>query len=191
MRRRIVEIFDESNRIRELFIVSELDKLISIIDELASVIGNNNKILFMGNGGSAADAQHLAGEFVNRFLRDRPPLPAMALTVDSSVLTAIANDFGYEFIFEKQVRALGSPGDAIVGISTSGNSVNVNRGLEAAAAKGMITIGLGGPSHSQMEQYCKHYLPIEGGITPRIQELHILIGHIIVEQIDELLFGTK
>ncbi len=151
-------------------------------------MANGNKILLFGNGGSAADAQHIAAEFVNRFLMDRAPLPALALTTDSSVLTSIANDFSYREVFSKQIKALGSPGDAAIGISTSGNSENVIAGLKAANEKGLITIGLGGAPTSVMGEICRYYLPVTGA-TPRIQEVHILVGHTLAEVIERTLFG--
>lgn len=167
-----------------------MEVLEEAIRTLASVLGQGNKILLFGNGGSAADAQHIAAEFVNRYIMDRPPLPAIALTTDTSVLTAISNDFGYEEIFEKQIKALGNKGDAAVGISTSGSSPNVLRGLKVAGQRGLIPIGIGGPTESPMKEVCRYYVPVEGAATPRIQEVHITIGHAIVEVVDQILFGT-
>jgi len=190
LKNRVLEIFEESMRLKESFLVQNMEALEGTIRTLATVLGQGNKILLFGNGGSAADAQHIAAEFVNRYMMDRPPLPAIALTTDSSVLTAISNDFNYEEIFEKQIRALGKKGDAAVGISTSGNSPNVLRGLKAAVQLGLITIGVGGPADSPMKEACRYYLRVEGAATPRIQEVHITIGHVIVEEIDRILFGT-
>jgi len=186
----VLDIFTAGIRLKEKFVKENLDVMEEAIRTLASVLGRGNKILLFGNGGSAADAQHIAAEFVNRYLVDRPPLPAVALTTDSSVLTAIANDFSYDEIFEKQIKALGKNGDAAVGISTSGRSRNVVRGLEVARSLGMITVGLGGPSECPLKSQCHHYLAVEGDSTPRIQEVHILIGHTLVEGVDELLFGS-
>ena len=117
-------------------------------------------------------------------------LPALALTTDTSVLTAIANDFEYDAVFEKQVKALGKPGDVALGISTSGKSGNVNRGLRVARAMGLTTVGLGGPTGSPMQQECLYYLAVEGAPTPRIQEVHVIIGHALVETVDKILFGV-
>jgi D-sedoheptulose 7-phosphate isomerase len=186
----ILEIFKQSIRLKEHFIQDNLDVLEETIRALAGVIGRGNKILLFGNGGSAADAQHIAAEFVNRYLIDRPPLPAIALTTDSSVLTAVANDFSFEEVFEKQIKALGRKGDAAVGISTSGSSANVLRGLRAASELGLVTVGLGGNRNSPMQEHCRHYLWVEGGSTPRIQEVHAIIGHVLVEMIDHVLFGS-
>jgi D-sedoheptulose 7-phosphate isomerase len=187
----IAEIFKESSRLKEAFLKDNVDILEQTVNALARVLGLGNKILLFGNGGSAADAQHIAAEFVNRFMIDRPPLPALALTTDSSVLTSISNDFGYDEIFEKQIKALGKEGDAAVGISTSGKSSNVLRGLRTARQMGLITVGIGGPTDSPMKEDCRYYLPVEGGTTPRIQEVHMLIGHAMVEIIDQILFGVK
>lgn len=191
MRDYIAEIFKESSRLKEAFLKDNVDILEQTVNALARVLGLGNKILLFGNGGSAADAQHIAAEFVNRFMIDRPPLPALALTTDSSVLTSISNDFGYDEIFEKQIKALGKEGDAAVGISTSGKSSNVLRGLRTARQMGLITVGIGGPADSPMKEDCRYYLPVEGGPTPRIQEVHMLIGHTMVEIIDQILFGVK
>ena len=188
MRTRIQKIFKEGIELRQSFLERNLDVLQDTILDIAETIRAGKKILFFGNGGSAADAQHFAAEFVNRYLFDRPPLAAIALTTDTSILTAIANDFGYDEIFEKQVKALGVEGDAAVGISTSGTSRNVLRGLEAAQNKGLLTIGIGGPVNSPMKSVCRHYLSVEGSSTPRVQEVHLVIGHIIVELVDQTLF---
>jgi D-sedoheptulose 7-phosphate isomerase len=190
LRNRILEIFEESIRLKESFLKTNMEVFEDAIRTLASVLGQGNKILLFGNGGSAADAQHIAAEFVNRYIMDRPPLPAIALTTDSSVLTAISNDFSYEEIFEKQIKALGKKGDAAVGISTSGSSPNVLRGLKVAGQLGMIPIGIGGPTDSPMKDVCRYYIHVEGAATPRIQEVHITIGHAIVEVVDQILFGT-
>jgi D-sedoheptulose 7-phosphate isomerase len=186
----VLEIFRLSMKLQESFITENLDVLEEIIRSIAGILGRGNKIVLFGNGGSAADAQHIAAEFVNRYLIDRPPLPAIALTTDTSVLTAIANDFSFDQIFEKQIKAIGSKGDAAVGISTSGTSRNVIRGLHAARELGLITIGIGGPPESPMKKECRYYLGVHGGPTPRVQEVHLLIGHTIVELVDRVLFGT-
>jgi D-sedoheptulose 7-phosphate isomerase len=140
-----------------------------------------HKILLFGNGGSAADAQHIAAEFVGRFQLERPPLPALALTTDSSALTGIANDYLYENVFARQVEALGSAGDVAVGISTSGRSLNVLKGLAAAKAKGMVTVGLAGKNAPQLGEQTQYCICVPSEATPRIQEAHILIGHILAE----------
>jgi D-sedoheptulose 7-phosphate isomerase len=146
------------------------------------------KVLFAGNGGSAADAQHLAGELVSRFAYDRPGLPAFALTTDTSVLTAIGNDYGYERLFSRQVEAVANAGDVFFGISTSGRSPNVLSALRAARSKGLTTIGMTGRNGGEMPALCDHLLRVPSDITPRIQEGHIAMGHAICQIIEAQLF---
>ena len=190
MKERIQEIFKEGIKLKKSFMDQNLDALQDAILDIVDTIRNQKKVLFFGNGGSAADAQHLAAEFVNRYLIDRPPLAAIALTTDTSILTAISNDFSYDEIFEKQIKALGRKGDTAIGISTSGASRNVLRGLEAARDNGLITIGIGGPADSPMKSICRRYIFVEGSSTPRIQEVQLVIGHVIVELVDEVLFRS-
>ncbi len=154
----------------------------------ARVLGSGGKVLFFGNGGSAADAQHLAAELVGRFGYERPGVPSLALTVDTSCLTAVANDYGFEFIFARQVQALGAKGDVAVGISTSGNSPNVLAGLRAAAERGLHTVALTGAGGGRMRDIAEHTLAVPSGATPRIQESHILLGHILCEYTERELF---
>jgi|TARA_R110002072_G_scaffold70055_3_gene169559 D-sedoheptulose 7-phosphate isomerase len=147
-----------------------------------------NKLLIAGNGGSAADAQHIAAEFVSRFNFDRPGLPALALTTDTSILTAVGNDYGYDQLFRRQIEANGVAGDVFLGISTSGNSPNILQALEAARLKGITTIGLTGQHGGSMRELCDHCLCVPSGDTPRIQEAHILIGHTICGMVELALF---
>jgi D-sedoheptulose 7-phosphate isomerase len=185
------EIFRASSQVRDSFLAVNSGTLEKVIKSLAAAMGRGNKLLTFGNGGSAADAQHIAAEFVNRYLIDRPPLPALALTTDTSILTAIGNDFHFQDIFEKQIKALGKRGDVALGISTSGRSANVLRGLRAAHVLGLTTIGLGGPADSPMKECCLYYLSVEGDCTPRIQETHLLVAHCVVEMVDRVLFGPQ
>ena len=148
-----------------------------------------HKILFAGNGGSAADAQHLAGELVSRLNFDRPGLAAFALTTDTSVLTAIGNDYGYDKLFARQLNAVGSAGDVFFGISTSGKSPNVLRALEEGRRKGLITVGLTGKAGGDMPPLCDYCIRIPSSETPKIQEGHIMLGHIICGLIERELFG--
>lgn len=147
-------------------------------------LDSGNRIFFMGNGGSAADSQHLAAEFVGRFQAERKGLPAIALTTDSSILTAVGNDYGFEAVFARQVEALAGAGDVVVGISTSGNSPNVVRALEAARDAGAFTVGLTGASGGAVAGICDVCVRIPSAVTARIQEGHILAGHIVCELID-------
>ena len=146
---------------------------------LSDVLAAGGRLYVMGNGGSAADSQHMAGELVGRFLKDRTPLPCQAFTADTSVLTALANDYGVDEVFAKQVDAFVRPGDAVIGISTSGNSVNVNRALERARQIGAITIGLCGRDGGEMAKKCDLAVTVPADETPRIQEAHGTIIHIL------------
>ncbi|MCE5346114.1 MAG: D-sedoheptulose 7-phosphate isomerase [Bacteroidales bacterium] len=150
---------------------------------------NSHKVLIAGNGGSAADAQHIAGEFVSRFYFDRPGLPSVALTTDTSILTAIGNDYGYEKLFARQIEALGVSGDVFLGISTSGNSPNLIEAFKICREKKIISVALTGSSGGQMKDICDICIMVPSTETPRIQESHILIGHIICGLVEEELFG--
>ncbi|MEG1160399.1 MAG: D-sedoheptulose 7-phosphate isomerase, partial [Acidaminococcaceae bacterium] len=154
----------------------------AVLLKVALVAGH--KLLFCGNGGSAADAQHWAAEVVGRFQKERPGMPAIALTTDTSILTAVANDYGYERIFARQVEALGQAGDVLVAVSTSGNSANVVAAVVEAKAKGMKTIGLTAQGGGQMAELCDVCIAIPSAVTARAQEVHGLIGHILCEFIE-------
>ena len=148
------------------------------------------KLLVFGNGGSAADAQHIAAEFVGRFQLERDPLPALSLSVNTSAVTAIANDYGYENVFARQLQGLGSAGDVALGISTSGRSPNVNNALSAARSLGMATIGLTGGDGGAMGELCDHLILVPADQTPRIQEGHILVAHVLCEIVESALFPS-
>jgi len=163
-------------------------RLVVAAQRCAQACQAGHKVMFAGNGGSAADAQHLAGEFVSRFNYDRPGLASVALTVDTSVLTAIGNDYGYERLFERQVQALGRPGDVLVGLSTSGNSPNVVRALALARTMGILTIGLCGARGGAMAAHCELLLPVPSTETPRIQEGHGVLGHIMCGLVERIIF---
>jgi D-sedoheptulose 7-phosphate isomerase len=156
---------------------------------LACTIQQGGKVFFFGNGGSAADAQHLAAEFTGRFLMERRPLPGLALTVNTSSLTAIGNDYSFDLVFARQIEALGRPGDVAIGISTSGNSANVLRAIEAARKLQMTTVGLTGRG-GKLGGAAEYCIRIPSDSTPRIQEAHILTGHILCEIVDRQLFGS-
>ena len=184
----IVRTFKESARLKDVFINENLGKIITVIHVMINALNAGNKILIFGNGGSAADAQHLAAEFVNRFVIERPPLPAIALTTDTSVITSIANDYDFAEIFSKQIRALGRPGDVAWGMSTSGKSPNIIKAMEMAKKMEMITIGLTGKDGGEVARMVDHSLVVPSTNTPRIQEVHITVGHVICEMIDFKLF---
>ena len=164
------------------------DLVVEAARAMAVSLARGGKILLCGNGGSAADCQHIAAEFTNRFMMERPPLPALALTTDSSALTSIGNDYSFDMVFEKQVRAFGSPGDVLVGISTSGNSPNVLKALECAREHHMVTIGLTGGGGGTMVDWCDHLLLVPDKRTPLIQEVHIAVGHLLCLLVDHFLF---
>lgn len=168
----------------------ELMDLIQVVCmKTIEVYKNGHKTLIAGNGGSAADAQHITGEFVSRFYFDRPGLASIALTTDTSILTAIGNDYGYEKLFSRQVQANGVKGDLFIGISTSGNSANVVEALKECKEKGIITVGLTGASGGKMAELCDYCIKVPSSETPRVQEAHILIGHIICAVVEEAIFG--
>ncbi len=160
----------------------------TVAEEIVKCYGHDGKVLFCGNGGSAADAQHIAAELSGRFYFDRDPLDAEALHVNSSYLTAVGNDYGYDQVYSRLIKARGRKGDVLVGISTSGNSSNVMKALELANQIGMITVGMTGHSGGEMRELCKYLLNAPSSDTPRIQESHIMIGHIICELVEETLF---
>lgn len=170
---------------------SIIDNISTICDEIVKVFENEGKVLFCGNGGSAADAQHFSAELSGRFKLDRKPLFAEALHTNTSYLTSVANDYSYDDIFSRAVIAKGKKGDVLIGISTSGNSKNVIKALEEAKKINMITIGFTGKSGGKMALLCDHIISIPSDNTPRIQEAHELIGHIICEIVESRLFNLK
>ncbi len=184
----IIKIFRESCHTTESFINDNLIRLVAAVEAITAALKAGNKILLFGNGGSAADAQHLAGEFVNRFIIERPPLPAIALTTDTSVITSIGNDYDFSEIFSKQIRAIGQKGDIAWGMSTSGTSANVVKAMETAKKIGMVTIGLTGRDGGEIAKMADHALIVSSTSTPRIQEVHITAGHVICEMVDFKLF---
>lgn len=164
--------------------------IVKIASEIAAAFRRGNRVLLCGNGGSAADAQHIAAELAGKFKLDRPPLPAVALTTNTSVLTALANDFGYDEVFSRQVRALAAAGDVVIGISTSGRSPNVILALEQARAKGALAVAFTG-SGGALKEAADLCLDVPSSDTPRIQEVHITAGHIICALVEEELFGRN
>ena len=191
MRRQIRRIFSTSIAVKRQFLRDNLALLEQAIELVATALRDGHKLLLFGNGGSAADAQHIAAEFVNRFKLERVPLPAIALTTDTSALTSIANDYGYAEVFAKQVRALGRPGDVALAISTSGQAVNVLRAVAVCKRIGVHTIALTGGSGGKLAATADLVLRAAGTTeTARIQETHILAGHVLCELVDERLFGA-
>jgi len=166
-----------------------LEQIARVADSCIQAFRNGNKILLCGNGGSAADAQHIAAELTGRFMKDRPALYAEALHVNTSALTAIANDYGFEHIYARQVEAMGRKGDILIGLSTSGNSLNVMRAMEQAGRQEMSTIGMTGNSEGKLRSVSDTLIQVPSADTARIQEVHLLIGHIWCGLIEQALFG--
>lgn len=165
-----------------------LDTVAEVAIAMTEAFKRGKKVLFCGNGGSAADAQHLAAEFSGRFYYDRPPLYSEALHVNSSYVTAVGNDYSYDVIYSRMIEAMGKEGDVLVGISTSGNSPNVVKALEAANKLGMITVGMTGETGGKMKEVSNFLINIPSKDTPRIQECHILLGHILCQLVEENVF---
>ena len=191
MQKTVLHILEESIRAKTDFIRSHVDAIVSCAECLAACLTAGHKILIFGNGGSAADAQHIAAEFVNRFEIERRPLAAIALTTDTSILTSIGNDYCFEDIFAKQIAALGQAGDIAWGISTSGNSPNVVTALSTARRQGLSTLGLAGGTGGKMAALCDRILVVNSRSTARIQETHITVGHILCSLVDRILFPDQ
>jgi len=186
----IRELFEASLRAKTVFLDENLALLERAVDLVTDALTAGRKVLLFGNGGSAADAQHIAAEFVGRLMRERRPLAAIALTTDTSALTAIGNDYGYDEVFARQVRALGTTGDVAIALSTSGRSPNVLHAVEACKELGIKTIGLTGGDGGPLAGKVDLSLRVSASrFSPRIQETHILIGHVICELVDRRLFG--
>jgi D-sedoheptulose 7-phosphate isomerase len=190
MQQQIKNIIQASVAVKQKLLENPV--LIAEIELVTTVISNafssGCKVLFCGNGGSAADAQHLAAEFSGRFYSDRDPLPSDALHCNTSFLTAVANDYGYDVVYSRIVKGTGRPGDVLVGLSTSGNSVNIINAIEQAKKCGMITVGFTGESGGKMKDICHHLINVPSNDTPRIQEAHIMVGHIICQLVEAELF---
>jgi len=191
MRRIIQKSFQESARIKLEFLASHQDVIAAVVLDTVKALREGGKVLLFGNGGSAADAQHLAAEFVNRFIYERPALPAIALSTDTSILTSVSNDRDFSQVFARQVEALGKKGDIVFGISTSGSSPNVLRAIEVAKAMGMKTVGLTGCQGGKLAGMVDHALVVPSRSTPRIQEVHITVGHVICQLVEAQLFPTR
>lgn len=187
MRDKIKDKILESIQIKEELMRSSISEIIAIAKCIIDCLSKGGKVIFFGNGGSAADSQHLAAEFVGRFKKDRKALSAIALTTDTSIITSLANDYGYEVIFAKQIEALGNKGDVAVGISTSGKAKNVIRGIEQAKQQGLVTVGLTGGKGGVLAKIADISLVVPSKVTARIQEAHITVGHVICELTEERL----
>jgi D-sedoheptulose 7-phosphate isomerase len=184
MSRLIQERVKELQAVQNDFIERYTQDLLDLAVEITRAFSQGNKLMIMGNGGSAADAQHMAAEFVNRFKIERVPLPALSLCTDISILTAIGNDYSFDQVFEKQIQALGTPGDILLGISTSGNSPNIIRGFKTAQEKKILTVALTGNQGGKMIEWADRSLIVPSSDTPHIQETHILVIHLLCELVD-------
>lgn len=190
MKERIKDIIKKSISVKEALLTQDnlLTTIEAVVTETVLAFRAGNRIYFCGNGGSAADAQHLAAEFSGRFYKDRLALPAEALHCNTSYLTAAANDYGYEHVYARLIEGIGQPGDVLIGLSTSGNSVNIVEAMQKAKRKGMVTVGFTGDSGGHMKEECDFLINVPSSDTPRIQESHIMIGHIICELVETQYF---
>ena len=188
---RVHQIARESLETKKAFFESNADAVARAADLIITSVKAGGKVLVMGNGGSAADAQHIAAELVNRLTYDRPPIAAIALTTDTSILTSVGNDSSFDELFERQLRALGRKGDIVLAISTSGNSANVLRAVAAAHDLQITTIGLAGRDGGKLADAVDLALIVQADSTQRIQETHITIGHILCELVEDALYGAK
>lgn len=188
MKDKIKAIIGDSIRVKEELLANEIESIEKAAVSIIKSLKSGGKLLVFGNGGSAADSQHIAAELVGRFKKERKAMAAIALTTNTSTLSAIANDYGYDTVFSRQVEALGKPGDIALAISTSGNSKNVIEAVKKAGSLGMVTIALTGASGGKLKDECEFVIRAHSEDTPRIQESHALIGHIICQLIEEGLF---
>lgn len=187
MKELALSAFAESATVKQQFARDHVDRIVQVATLMAMAFREGHKVLLFGNGGSATDAAHLAAEFVGRYKRERAPLPAIALATDIAAITCIANDYGYDELFARQIRAHGQKGDVAIAISTSGNSPNVLKGVEAAKACGLITVGWTGGTGGKLAGLVDHSFVVPSAVTARIQESHITLGHVLCELIEEQL----
>jgi D-sedoheptulose 7-phosphate isomerase len=189
MKEKIVKSFEESIQVKEKFIDEKnIDRIIEVAKVIAKAFNDGKKILLFGNGGSATDASHIAAEFINRFKRERPGLPAIALNTDMSVITSIANDYDFSEIFSRQIKALAEDGDIIVAISTSGSSPNILKAMDVSKRKRLTTVAFTGSKGDKFASKATYAFIVPSDSTPRIQETHIVIGHVICQMVEEILF---
>lgn len=188
MEKKILKAFEESMAVKERFVKEHVSLIAEVSRLIADAFSEGKKLILFGNGGSACDASHIAAEFVNRFKKDRPGLPAIALNTDVAVLTSIANDYDFVEIFARQVKTLGDSGDVAIAISTSGGSKNVIKAVEVARKKGIKTVGLTGGKGEKFAFKCDYAFVVGSDDTPRVQEVHITLGHVICQMVEEILF---
>ncbi|HEY7532719.1 MAG TPA: D-sedoheptulose 7-phosphate isomerase [Nitrospiraceae bacterium] len=189
MKDQAIKAFEESAAVKQEFVRDHADRIEQVVKLIVTAFRDGRKVLLFGNGGSATDAAHIAAEFVGRYHRERAPLPAIALATDIAAITCIANDYGYDELFARQIRAHGQKGDIAIAISTSGNSANVLKGVEAARAIGLTTIAWTGGTGGKLAALVDHPFVVPSKVTARIQESHITLGHVLCELIEEQLLG--
>ncbi|MGZ8381433.1 MAG: D-sedoheptulose-7-phosphate isomerase [Nitrospira sp.] len=189
MKDSVLAAFADSASVKQQFACEHADRIVQVATLIANAFQNGNKVLLFGNGGSSTDAAHIAAEFVGRYQRDRMPLPAIALATDIAAITCIANDYGYEELFARQVRAHGRKGDIAIGISTSGNSPNVLKGVAAARDGGLTTIAWTGANGGKLAELVEYPFIVPSTVTSRIQESHITLGHVLCELVEDHLLG--
>jgi D-sedoheptulose 7-phosphate isomerase len=188
MKDKIVKIFEDSIEVKKKFVEGHVDTIIEVANVIAGAFNKGKKVLLFGNGGSATDASHLAAEFINRFQKERPSLPAIALNTDMAVITAIANDYDFSEIFSKQLKSLSDEGDVAIGISTSGSSANILKAMDVAKRKKLITIAFTGLKGDKFAAKAHYAFIVPSDKTARIQETHITLGHVLCRMVEEILF---
>jgi len=188
MKEKILKAFEESSSVKQQFIQENVAMVVEVSKLLSDTFNNGNKLILFGNGGSASDASHIAGEFVNRFKKERPGLPAIALNTDIAVITAIANDYDFTEIFARQLKVIAQDGDVVIAISTSGNSPNILKAMDAAKKKKIKIIAFTGAKGDKMAAKAHYAFVVPSSNTPRIQETHITLGHVLCQMVEEILF---
>ena len=190
MKQKIIDVFKESIAVKEKFLEGNLESIVEVSVVIADTFSKGNKLMLFGNGGSASDASHIAAEFVNRFKMERPAFPAIALNTDMAVVTSIANDYDYNNIFERQLKAFAQTGDAVIAISTSGTSPNVIKAVEAAKNKGLKTIAFTGAKGDKLAALWDYVFAVPSDNAPRVQETHITLAHAICQMVEEIIFES-
>ena len=190
MRDKILKSFKDSISVKQKFVDEYMETIIEVSRLIADTLKNGSKLLLFGNGGSACDASHIAAEFINRFQRERPAFPAIALNTDMAVITSIANDYDYSTIFERQLKALAQEGDVVIAMSTSGTSPNVIKAVEAATRKGLKIVAMTGAKGDKLASMSDYIFAVPSNDTPRVQETHITLGHVLCQMVEEILFES-
>ncbi len=190
MRDKILKSFRDSISVKQKFVDEYMETIIEVSRLIADTLKNGSKLLLFGNGGSACDASHIAAEFINRFQRERPAFPAIALNTDMAVITSIANDYDYSTIFERQLKALAQDGDLVIAMSTSGTSPNVIKAVETAIKKGLKVVALTGAKGDKLASMSDYVFAVPSNDTPRVQETHITLGHVLCQMVEEILFES-